>query len=159
MSSIFQNVLASSACITILLLVYRMRRNYARRNRPKTITVIVLGDIARSPRMMYHAQSLLDHHWNVRLVGYGRKWRKYLLQCLSAPLSDYLFKATILPETLKNAHVTCLSPSLGFASKAPRLLFLLLAPSKVVMGAVKLLLALALYPPSQYFLVQVSVFV
>lgn len=45
-----------------------LRRKYAN---PKAICVIVLGDLGRSPRMMYHAQSLLDHGYIVYLVGFA----------------------------------------------------------------------------------------
>ncbi len=49
---------------------------YARRveKRPwkhKTATVLVLGDIGRSPRMMYHAESLAKAGWDTYMVGYG----------------------------------------------------------------------------------------
>lgn len=36
----------------------------------KTVCVVVLGDIGRSPRMQYHAQSLLRQGYDVDLVGY-----------------------------------------------------------------------------------------
>lgn len=36
----------------------------------KSCTVVVLGDIGRSPRMMYHAISLAKHGARVELVGY-----------------------------------------------------------------------------------------
>jgi len=32
--------------------------------------VIVLGDIGRSPRMQYHAQSLLEENYHVDVIGY-----------------------------------------------------------------------------------------
>lgn len=34
------------------------------------VCVIVLGDIGRSPRMQYHASSLLENNFNVDLIGY-----------------------------------------------------------------------------------------
>lgn len=39
---------------------------------PKDINVcvVVLGDIGRSPRMQYHAQSLLQKGYNVDIIGY-----------------------------------------------------------------------------------------
>ncbi|GMK58428.1 hypothetical protein CspeluHIS016_0504600 [Cutaneotrichosporon spelunceum] len=37
----------------------------------KTATVLVLGDIGRSPRMMYHAESLAKAGWDTYMVGYG----------------------------------------------------------------------------------------
>lgn len=46
-----------------------MSRNLG--NNKRNICVIVLGDIGRSPRMQYHVKSLLDHNFNVDLIGYG----------------------------------------------------------------------------------------
>lgn len=37
---------------------------------PKSVAVVVLGDIGRSPRMMYHAQSLLEHGFTTYIVAY-----------------------------------------------------------------------------------------
>ena len=34
-------------------------------------TVVVLGEVSRSPRMRYHARSLAEHGFRVNLVGYG----------------------------------------------------------------------------------------
>lgn len=39
--------------------------------RHRTATVLVLGDIGRSPRMMYHAESLARSGWDTYMVGYG----------------------------------------------------------------------------------------
>lgn len=39
-------------------------------NNQRNICVIVLGDIGRSPRMQYHVRSLLNHNFNVDLIGY-----------------------------------------------------------------------------------------
>lgn len=36
----------------------------------KTVKVVVLGDIGRSPRMQYHSLSLAEHGLHVQLVGY-----------------------------------------------------------------------------------------
>lgn len=41
------------------------------RSMSKNITVIVVGDIGRSPRMQYHAKSLLENNFNVDLIGYS----------------------------------------------------------------------------------------
>uniref|UniRef100_A0A1A9WU51 Beta-1,4-mannosyltransferase n=1 Tax=Glossina brevipalpis TaxID=37001 RepID=A0A1A9WU51_9MUSC len=34
------------------------------------VCIVVLGDIGRSPRMQYHACSLLEHNYNVDIIGY-----------------------------------------------------------------------------------------
>ncbi|KAJ1679083.1 mannosyltransferase, partial [Spiromyces aspiralis] len=36
----------------------------------KSVAVVVLGDIGRSPRMQYHAMSLAENGFNVDLIGY-----------------------------------------------------------------------------------------
>lgn len=40
-------------------------------NRHRTVTILVLGDIGRSPRMMYHAESFARSGWHTFLIGYG----------------------------------------------------------------------------------------
>ena len=43
---------------------------------PPSVQILVLGDIGRSPRMQYHAQSFLKHKAEVQLIGYlGEKER------------------------------------------------------------------------------------
>jgi hypothetical protein len=41
------------------------------RHGPRSIAILVLGDIGRSPRMMYHAQSFAQHGFHTHLIGYG----------------------------------------------------------------------------------------
>ncbi|VDK86226.1 unnamed protein product [Litomosoides sigmodontis] len=38
--------------------------------RGKNATLVVIGDIGRSPRMCYHAKSLADKNYRVQIVGY-----------------------------------------------------------------------------------------
>lgn len=54
-----------------LLLFNGYCRSRAAKAPLKSIAVIVLGDIGRSPRMMYHAQSLSQAGFNVLLVGFA----------------------------------------------------------------------------------------
>ena len=37
---------------------------------PRHVCIVVLGDIGRSPRMLYHAISLADEGFKVYIVGY-----------------------------------------------------------------------------------------
>lgn len=37
----------------------------------RTVAILVLGDIGRSPRMMYHAQSFAETGFVTDLIGYG----------------------------------------------------------------------------------------
>jgi beta-1,4-mannosyltransferase len=43
----------------------------------RTIAVVVLGDVGRSPRMMYHAQSLAENQFNTYLIGYSGRLLSY----------------------------------------------------------------------------------
>eukprot|EP00747_Dinoflagellata_sp_TGD_P018489 gnl/TRDRNA2_/TRDRNA2_126531_c0_seq1.p1 gnl/TRDRNA2_/TRDRNA2_126531_c0~~gnl/TRDRNA2_/TRDRNA2_126531_c0_seq1.p1 ORF type:complete len:505 (+),score=65.07 gnl/TRDRNA2_/TRDRNA2_126531_c0_seq1:68-1516(+) len=60
------------AATSILLLILSVAILLARRSsdKAKAVTVLVLGDIGRSPRMQYHALSLAKHGCYVSLVGY-----------------------------------------------------------------------------------------
>ena len=45
----------------------------------ESVTIVVLGDVGRSPRMMYHAGSFASRHWRTRIIGYdGRPSVAYL---------------------------------------------------------------------------------
>ena len=93
---------------------------------------MVLGDLARSPRMKYHAQSLLAHGFSVDLVGYT-----------TSPLP---------PTLLSRARVRSLPPVPGWlTSSLPRMISYLL---KTVWQAVSLLLTLPLLSRLDYVLVQ-----
>lgn len=52
-------------------LVWRL--NATRKDKPSrhTVAILVLGDIGRSPRMMYHAESFAQNGFMTYLVGYG----------------------------------------------------------------------------------------
>lgn len=41
------------------------------RTKPHSAAILVLGDIGRSPRIMYHAQSLAENNFETHLIGYG----------------------------------------------------------------------------------------
>lgn len=41
-------------------------------NVPNNVTIVVLGDIGRSPRMQYHALSLAEAGHKVDIIGYGQ---------------------------------------------------------------------------------------
>ena len=74
-------------------------------------TIVVLGDLARSPRMLYHAASLASHGVRVQMVGY-----------VESPLPSFL-KAT------KHIRVKALSPLPKILSFLP---FPILAPLKLL---------------------------
>ena len=95
------------------------------------VGVVVLGDMARSPRMKYHALSLLSHGFSVEMIGYQ-----------SSPLPQSI---------LSRAKVRCLPPVPSAVSSLPRLLSYLV---KTIWQAVSLLLTLPLLSHLDYLLVQ-----
>ncbi|ORY35370.1 hypothetical protein BCR39DRAFT_509121 [Naematelia encephala] len=54
--------------VLFVLLYQNITSKPARHN---TAIILVLGDIGRSPRMMYHAESFARHDWEAIVVGYG----------------------------------------------------------------------------------------
>lgn len=74
------------------------------------VIVIVLGDLGRSPRMQYHANSLLKAGHSVSLVGYvgevSADWKR---------LDSMLAESTVV----LNVHLP-ISPCLGFDSGPSR---------------------------------------
>lgn len=50
--------------------LYLVRRVSRRPHRKGVVLILVLGDIGRSPRMMYHASSFARHEWDAILLGY-----------------------------------------------------------------------------------------
>lgn len=56
------------SCFRVFLRTVISRRNAAP---AKSVTIVVLGDLGRSPRMMYHARSFSEAGWQVYLVGYA----------------------------------------------------------------------------------------
>lgn len=53
-------------------------------DRHRTVTILVLGDIGRSPRMMYHAESFAKSGWNTFLIGYGGQCSSFLSEDVPA---------------------------------------------------------------------------
>ncbi|GAA5856441.1 hypothetical protein JCM3766R1_004314 [Sporobolomyces carnicolor] len=124
------------AFLTVCFASIKSRRGTPHRTR--SVGLIVLGDIGRSPRMLYHAQSFLKHGYDTFIVAYRG----------SSPPS-------VLAENPR-CHFVYLAQPLPWTSKLPRVAFLLLAPVKVVLGALSLLNALLFAIPDAptFFFVQ-----
>ena len=68
--------LLALSCVTALCLLTGSALLFIRYLRHKpfrhhTALVLVLGDIGRSPRVMYHSDSLARHGWITHLIGYN----------------------------------------------------------------------------------------
>lgn len=53
--------------IVALYIFFRPRDEHSIRS----VAILVLGDIGRSPRMMYHAQSFAENGFQTDVIGYG----------------------------------------------------------------------------------------
>jgi len=53
---------------TLFLWYFFKPRNY---HSLRSVAILVLGDVGRSPRMMYHAQSFAENGFVTDIVGYG----------------------------------------------------------------------------------------
>lgn len=63
--------------LTITGIVWRVRRVRGKHSL-RSVAILVLGDIGRSPRMMYHAQSFAENGFLTDLIGYGGEQSSYI---------------------------------------------------------------------------------
>jgi len=123
----------------------------------RTVQIVVLGDIGRSPRMQYHAISIAKHGGRVFLIGY--EGSSHLYPCLRLVVLLILVESEIHPDILSNPLIKIIPlipapPSLRSSSK---LLFPIVAPLKALWQARSLYRALCYRTePARWMLVQVS---
>ncbi|KAF5377245.1 hypothetical protein D9615_006405 [Tricholomella constricta] len=102
----------------------------------RSVAIVVLGDIGRSPRMMYHAQSFAENGFVTDIIGYGGS--------RPIPALERLPKVQIhhLPEPPKLLRVS--------------LPFILFAPVKVVhqVASILFVLLVQIAKPPEFILVQ-----
>ncbi|KAF5338445.1 hypothetical protein D9758_012231 [Tetrapyrgos nigripes] len=111
--------------------LFRPRNEHALR----TVAVLVLGDIGRSPRMMYHAESFAENGFMTYLVGYGG----------SKPIPSL--------ETLPKIQLCYLPEPPIFLKSLP---FIVTAPFKIAHQIVSILneLLIRIPEPPEYLVVQ-----
>lgn len=123
----------------------------------RTVHVVVLGDIGRSPRMQYHAISIAKHGGRVFLFGYAGRF--ILIRVASLMLTSYV-ESEVHPDILSNPLITIIpiSPAPSFLRSSTKLLFPVVAPLKALWQALSLYKVL-LYrtEPGRWMLVQVSI--
>ncbi|GAA5897445.1 chitobiosyldiphosphodolichol beta-1,4 mannosyltransferase [Sporobolomyces salmoneus] len=120
-------MLAATTALGGLSLLLLFALNQRLRSRPlssKSVGLIVLGDIGRSPRMLYHAQSFVNNDYTTYIIAYRGSTSPSSLT--ENELCHFIYLPQVMPWT----------------SKLPRIGFLLLAPIKVLLGALALLVAL-----------------
>ena len=57
-------------CCFISLVPLLLKRSARSKPSPRSVAILVLGDVGRSPRMMYHAESFAKLQFETFLVGY-----------------------------------------------------------------------------------------
>lgn len=101
------------------------------------VCVIVLGDLARSPRMLNHVSMLLSHNYKVTLIGY---------------------EDSPLPSSLKSNPSLKIKPlktrALNSLKKLSSKLFLLYAALRLFIESLQLFLAIISSPKTRFILVQ-----
>lgn len=118
----------------------------------RSVAILVLGDIGRSPRMMYHAQSFAENGFVTELIGYGGVPHVFT-SFWSA--SDFLTGSKPIPalERLPRVRFQQLPEIPKFLNVLP---FLVLAPIKIVHQVISILLCLLFWIdlPPEFILVQ-----
>ncbi len=127
------------------------------RNPPRlrSAAVLVLGDIGRSPRMMYHSESLAKSGFETYVI--GNQGERRVFHCVTCSELDLgLLGSRPVPSLLSIPHVHFLylpTPSNIFHG----LPFVLSAPSKVIHQVFSILNALLfrIPQPPEFIIVQV----
>lgn len=123
------------------VIVSRSPSTTGRSSLGRSAAVVVLGDVGRSPRMCYHAQSLAEDGWRVAVVGYQ-----------GTPPPPPLRRSSV-----KHHHLS--RPVDSILQKLPRtgsLFTFIAAPLKVIAQSVSLFWVLAgeVKPPPELIIVQ-----
>jgi beta-1,4-mannosyltransferase len=122
---------------------------------PRSVAIVVLGDIGRSPRMMYHAESFAKLQFETFLVGYsGTFLATYSVIFLtSLPVAGSKPVPSLL--SLPDVHFLYLSQPPPFLRKLP---FVIFAPIKIAQQVFSILCALLwrIPHPPEFLLVQVG---
>jgi beta-1,4-mannosyltransferase len=139
-------------CAAWLLLSRRSPRKHTLRS----VAIVVLGDVGRSPRMMYHAESFAKLHFETFLVGYKGAIPISISSCRPSTARLVLGSKPV-PSLLSLPHVHFL-----YLSQPPPVLrnlpFTVFAPIKIAQQVLTILHALLwrVPHPPEFILVQVS---
>lgn len=69
-SNVLAIILVFIVLFRLLGIYFQTRSLSIESNISKNVTLVVLGDIGRSPRMRYHALSFAQNGWTVDFIGY-----------------------------------------------------------------------------------------
>lgn len=119
----------------------------------RSVAILVLGDIGRSPRMMYHAQSFAENGFTTNLIGYGGT---FSLSVSMVCMSIFQFSGSNPIPSLKRLPKI----DIWYLSEPPKLLrcfpFVIAAPLKIIHQIFSIFLVLfRIDVPPEFILVQV----
>ncbi|KAI6134215.1 mannosyltransferase [Pisolithus croceorrhizus] len=123
------------ACILCIVVTVKISRYVKRRPKHRSVAVLVLGDVGRSPRMMYHAESFAKLGFRTHLVGYKG----------SKPVSSL--------TSLPHVHVHHLSEPPTFSRRVSFGLFALVKIAYQTISVLYTLMFSITYPP-EFIMVQ-----
>ncbi|CCL99964.1 uncharacterized protein FIBRA_01989 [Fibroporia radiculosa] len=138
MSDSAKGVFPLGLVITVLVLLWAVWFFFLKaREQPafRSVAVLVLGDIGRSPRMMYHAESFATNDFETYLIGYAG----------SKPVPSLM--------SLPRVHFLYLSSPPAYLSSLP---FIISAPRKVLHQVISILhtLLVRIEHPPEFIIVQ-----
>jgi len=123
----------------------------------RSVAILVLGDIGRSPRMMYHAKSFAENNFETDLIGYHGVFPSQVLSHLALiSLRVHVLGSKPIPalERLPKLRLRYLPDS---PTAFRRLPFILAGPLKVLhqIFAILIVLVFLIRVPPEFILVQV----
>ncbi|KIK97891.1 glycosyltransferase family 33 protein [Paxillus rubicundulus Ve08.2h10] len=130
------NVRTEGFVVILAAIILVQTYQYVKRlPRLRSVAIIVLGDIGRSPRMMYHAESFAKLEFSTYLIGYRG----------SKPVPSL--------TSLPHVRLCYLAEPPSFLAKVP---FVLAAPAKIVHQVISILYTLlfAIHDPPEFIMVQ-----
>lgn len=144
-------------CYFISLVLLLLKPSARSKPSPRSVAILVLGDVGRSPRMMYHAESFAKLKFETFLVGYQGNVSSERLASPFLPTGLLLAGSKPIPSLLSLPHVHFLyiSQPPPFLRKLP---FIVFAPLKIAQQILSILYALlwCIPRPPEFVLVQVS---
>jgi len=168
----FTIILGGLSLLVLVLLVSglpRRRSSSSSSPSPPSVGLIVLGDIGRSPRMLYHAQSFVNNGFKTYIIAYRGESSSLFRKIISVQfITHFHFSLVSLsllgstpPRSLtenEHCHFLYLPEPISWTSKLPKSLFILFAPFKVLLASFNLLSILLFTIPTtpNYLFVQVS---
>jgi beta-1,4-mannosyltransferase len=142
------------SCVVWLLLSRRLQSK--RGSSLRSVAILVLGDVGRSPRMMYHAESFAKLHFETFLVGYKGTCALWM-PLIGTPPRRPAAGSKPVPSllSLPHVHFLYLSQPPALVQKLP---FVVVAPIKIAHQVLSILHALlwCIPHPPEFVLVQVS---